>query len=65
MLVPDPSTWSSDCDCNKPTNPDLQYVECSKCRKWFHSDCVQSNIINGIFLCSKCFGTNNSKSMIE
>lgn len=39
-LEPDPSTWNSDCFCRKPNNPDLQYVECEKCNRWFHKDCV-------------------------
>ena len=64
VLIPDPSTWGSDCDCNKPTNPDLKYVECSKCGRLFHSVCVQSKIINGIFLCDGCFSTN-SRGMRE
>lgn len=40
LFVPDPSTWRGDCECKKPTNPDLKYVACGKCGRWFHSECV-------------------------
>ena len=25
-FVPHPSEWATDCECNKPTNPDKQYI---------------------------------------
>ena len=37
LIIPEPLTWPSDCECGKPTNPDLKYVECARCSKWFHS----------------------------
>lgn len=43
------------CYCEKPYNPDLGYIECEKCKKWFHIDCVAlkgENIDD--FVCSKC-----------
>ena len=59
-IVPDPSTWSSDCECRKPNNPDLIYVECSKCARWFHQKCVQPRIINGHFMCGNCFSVHDA-----
>lgn len=56
-IVPDPMTWRSDCQCKKPTNPDLKYVACARCAKWFHSECVESKIINGHFMCDGCFAS--------
>ncbi len=56
QIVPSPYTWASDCCyCRKPNNPDLIMVACSKCSRWFHNDCVQSQIIHGHFMCEKCF----------
>ena len=54
-LKPDPSTWRGDCECKRPNNPDLKYVQCSKCMRWFHNECVNNMIINGHFMCSECF----------
>jgi hypothetical protein len=62
-LEPNPSTWKSDCSCHKPNNPDLMYVQCSKCENWFHQDCVGQNVINGEFLCNGCFGPNGTKGV--
>jgi hypothetical protein len=55
LIVPDPATWKRDCVCGQPTNPDLQYVACTKCARWFHYECVQSKIINEHFMCDHCF----------
>jgi predicted RNA-binding Zn-ribbon protein involved in translation (DUF1610 family) len=58
-LYPNPSEWEKDCICQKPTNPDLQYVACPNCGKWFHSDCVESKFFDGHFVCEPCLADNN------
>ena len=53
VIVPDPSAWTKDCICQKPTNPDLQYIAC-ECGRWFHLECVQAKIFSNIFICDFC-----------
>uniref|UniRef100_A0A7N0U7F0 Uncharacterized protein n=1 Tax=Kalanchoe fedtschenkoi TaxID=63787 RepID=A0A7N0U7F0_KALFE len=44
--------------CQKPYNPDLTYIRCETCRKWYHSDAVEldeskiSELMG--FKCCKC-----------
>ncbi len=40
-LTPSIEEWEPKyCVCQKPYNPDLEWVECELCNKWFHGDCV-------------------------
>ncbi|CAD8137315.1 unnamed protein product [Paramecium octaurelia] len=39
-LFPSFEQWTKVCMCRKPPNPDLKYVFCEICQKWFHLKCV-------------------------
>lgn len=54
-----PNIFSEDqkkfCFCEAPYNPDLEWVECEECSKWFHNDCViKLNYNLKDFKCSNC-----------
>jgi BAH domain len=37
-----PSRWATFCTCKMPYNPDLDMVQCSFCKDYFHVHCLQS-----------------------
>jgi len=37
-----PPRWTTYCTCKMPYNPDLDMVQCSFCREYFHIHCLQS-----------------------
>lgn len=39
-LSPPIEKWKKYCYCQMPFNPNLLYVKCDKCEKWFHVKCV-------------------------
>ena len=39
-LVPEPEKWPKYCVCEAPYCPDLAYIQCDICDKWFHYQCV-------------------------
>lgn len=55
---PPVSKWGRICSCNQVTNPDKAYIQCDKCMKWLHCDCVNLSKEDGVklakFYCSKC-----------
>jgi len=47
-----------------PINPDLVYIECGKCRKWFHDECVKVVNFDSTYVCAACqnkFKSNQGK----
>lgn len=38
---PPPNDWEKICICNLPSNPELPYIYCDGCDKWFHMTCVR------------------------
>lgn len=61
-LSPDISEWpKGDCICESPYNPDLEYIQCEKCKKWYHNDCAikESDDLND-FVCSVCIKREKS-----
>lgn len=55
-LSPEVTNWSKRyCYCQNPYNPDIEYVECEKCKKWYHNDCViKGNEDIKDFVCRNC-----------
>jgi hypothetical protein len=53
-LIPSPLSWKRTCYCDAPENPDLQYVMCEKCEKWFHVECVPDLREEDTFFCTRC-----------
>lgn len=53
-LTPHPKDWRRLCFCDAPENPDLQYVMCGKCDKWFHVECVAGYTPDETFYCNRC-----------
>lgn len=57
-VKPPMSQWENHCYCNTPFNPDLLYICCDKCGKWFHSNCfglsqTSANLLYN-FYCFDC-----------
>ncbi len=55
-LSPVISQWPKKyCVCDSPYNPDMEYVQCEKCQKWYHNDCAikESDDLSN-FVCSAC-----------
>ncbi|CAD8144549.1 unnamed protein product [Paramecium pentaurelia] len=57
-LQPPFDQWNKVCICKKPPNPDLKYIFCEMCQKWFHLKCVglsydQADRINK-YICPEC-----------
>ncbi|CAD8197522.1 unnamed protein product [Paramecium pentaurelia] len=45
------------CLCQQPWNPELNYIQCDKCQKWYHFECV--DLIEGCYedkqyICGYC-----------
>lgn len=56
-LSPPPEEWEKQCNCGRPINPDLLYVMCDKCCKWFHADCIgvsKEEAEDISFICEDC-----------
>lgn len=39
-LTPSFRKWERLCVCQKPLNPNLLYIKCDSCGKWFHPKCM-------------------------
>lgn len=39
-LEPSFSSWEAFCTCMKPLNPNLLYIKCDECNKWYHPRCM-------------------------
>ena len=39
-LDPPMKDWDRYCVCNKPLNPNLFFIKCDQCNKWFHPECM-------------------------
>lgn len=55
-LSPEIFQWPKKyCVCDSPYNPDMEYVQCEKCQKWYHNDCaIKENDDLSNFVCSSC-----------
>ena len=54
-LNPPPSEWNKMCSCDSPVNPDLEYVQCEQCEKWYHVSCIKNFFENDEkYICEKC-----------
>lgn len=53
-LLTAPEQWKTDCICAMPTNPDLTYLQCIRCSKWFHEKCVGCPAEDMDFFCNSC-----------
>ncbi len=57
-MYPPFSEWERMCKCNMPTNPNAMYVNCDKCQKWFHPQCVgltEEQVRDStVFFCDDC-----------
>jgi len=40
VLDPPFKDWEQFCTCLKPLNPNLLYIKCDKCNKWYHPGCM-------------------------
>ena len=40
MLEPPFKEWEALCTCRKPLNPNLLYIKCDECGKWYHPRCM-------------------------
>lgn len=40
VLEPPFKDWETFCMCSKPLNPNLLYIKCDACSKWFHPKCM-------------------------
>ena len=58
IISPPINTWEKYCFCNMPFNPNLMYVKCDKCEKWYHIKCVgiteEELKEEKMFFCKKC-----------
>ncbi|CAK58429.1 unnamed protein product (macronuclear) [Paramecium tetraurelia] len=57
-LLPPFQQWKKVCICKKSANPDLKYIFCDLCQRWFHLKCVglsqdQAEKINK-YICPEC-----------
>ncbi|CAD8144646.1 unnamed protein product [Paramecium octaurelia] len=57
-LLPPFQQWKKVCICKKPANPDLKYIFCDLCQRWFHLKCIglsqdQAEKINK-YICPEC-----------
>lgn len=39
-LDPPFKEWEAFCTCLKPLNPNLLYIKCDDCNKWYHPKCM-------------------------
>ena len=39
-LEPPFNSWEAFCACLKPLNPNLLYIKCDGCNKWYHPECM-------------------------
>ncbi|CAD8048032.1 unnamed protein product [Paramecium primaurelia] len=57
-LSPPFEQWKKVCICRKPPNPDLKYIFCEICQKWFHLKCVGLSQDQAIklkkYICLEC-----------
>eukprot|EP00828_Plagiopyla_frontata_P042087 TRINITY_DN6198_c0_g1_i1.p2 TRINITY_DN6198_c0_g1~~TRINITY_DN6198_c0_g1_i1.p2 ORF type:complete len:150 (+),score=26.52 TRINITY_DN6198_c0_g1_i1:72-521(+) len=44
IIDPPIQKWPCNCLCQKPINPDLTYINCDKCFKWFHISCANIDV---------------------
>lgn len=40
VLDPPFKDWEAFCVCQKPLNPNLLYIKCDECSKWYHPKCM-------------------------
>ncbi len=50
--------WERLCKCQMPMNPNDLYVNCDKCKRWFHPECVgvsrEEAKRRDVFYCDAC-----------
>lgn len=57
-LTPSFGKWERLCVCMKPLNPNLLYIKCDLCGKWYHPKCMnlsneQAELLDD-FYCLQC-----------
>ena len=58
-IMPPIEKWDRQCVCLSPLNPDLLYIQCDTCQRWFHAACVgitsheEANKVES-FVCTRC-----------
>ena len=40
VLAPAFKDWEQYCTCLKPLNPNILYIKCDNCNKWYHPKCM-------------------------
>ena len=40
VLEPAYHQWEAFCTCHKPLNPNMLYIKCDECNKWYHPQCM-------------------------
>lgn len=53
-MIPNPEEWKKACSCGAPENPDLPYVQCGTCEKWYHVDCAKHVKADKSYICDEC-----------
>ena len=58
LLKPSYDKWDKICKCMTPFNPDILYLKCDKCIRYYHPNCVGINEEEArkldVFLCEEC-----------
>ena len=66
-LTPEFDEWEKYCICKKPLNPNLKYVNCDGCSKWFHPECSglseEDMIAEVEWYCPDCSKENEKKRL--
>ena len=64
-LTPEFNEWEKYCICKKPLNPNLKYVNCDSCSKWFHYECsglTEEEMLQEVeWFCPDCKEVENEK----
>lgn len=59
VLRPHLSQWTRICVCESILNPDLCYIGCEKCLKFFHKECVKL-VEDKEYVCDECLKVVNN-----
>ena len=58
VLEPAFKDWETLCICKKPLNPNLLYIKCDLCNKWYHPECMGLTEAEAVdkneFFCTLC-----------
>ncbi len=63
-IYPEIEKWPKICICEKPMNPELSYILCEICNKWYHMKCMDIDNIKAEkienFQCKVCIEEKTS-----